>query len=66
MPARVLVVPQLAQGLPRPARQAVMGLHVLLCSMVAAHLAYSCFDVGRAHHAALFDCWVLSASLFAV
>jgi diguanylate cyclase len=43
-----------------------MGLHVLLCSMVAAHLAYSCFDVGRANHAALFDCWVLSASLLAV
>ena len=43
-----------------------MGLHVLLCSMVAAQLAYSCLDVGRAHYAPWFDRWVVLAGLPAV
>ena len=51
---------------PRAARLIARALFAVLGATVAAHLAYSGFDVGRASHARFFDYAVVAIGLAAV
>ena len=50
----------------RIVRPAAFVLFVVLGAVVAAHLAYTCFGVGRASHADFFDRWPVLIGLLAV